>query len=139
VPSRSYLDKDVAGGRRGEVGRAEMLCTPDDPPELARLGLSAKLAAHDESPPLEEVDESEPSRRLELEDALAEVPLPALVSRWSGERDLVQQGEELSMRRSVGDRDCIERLPDRAATAIIDNGSDDPRAARDDSEPHVNS
>jgi hypothetical protein len=43
------------------------------------------------------------------------------------------------MGRSVGDRDCIERLPDRAATAIIDHGGDDPRAACDDSEPHVNS
>jgi len=53
VSSRSSLDKDIAGGRVGEVGHAEMLCTPDGCPQLARLRLSARLAAHDQSPSLE--------------------------------------------------------------------------------------
>jgi hypothetical protein len=47
--------------------------------------------------------------------------------------------KDVAAGRSVGDRDCIERLTDGAATSIIDNGGNDPRAARDDSEAHVNS
>jgi hypothetical protein len=139
VSSSSYLNKDIAGGRGSEVGRAEISCTSHDPLQLARLRLSAQLAAHDKSPSLEEVDETKSSRRLELEDALAQVARPTLIPRWPALGDAAEEGEELSMRLLVGDSDFIECLPDGTATPIFDGGGDDPCAARDDSESNVNS
>jgi hypothetical protein len=139
VPSPSYLDKDLAGDRGSDVGRAETSCTSDDFTEFAWLGLSTELAAHDQSLSLEEIDEWKPSRRLELEDGPARVSRLSLIQGRPDLRDTSQQGDELSVRRTVGDCDCIERLPDGAATALIDHGGADPRAARKDHKSHVNS
>jgi len=76
---------------------------------LAWLGLSSELATYDQPPSIEEVDEPEPARRLELEDAIVEVSRSAHIHRWPDLSDAAEAGGKLGVSCSVADFDLCVR------------------------------
>ena len=76
---------------------------------MAWLGLSSELATYDQPPSIEEVDEPEPARRLELEDAIVEVSRSAHIHRWPDLSDAAEAGGKLGVSCSVADFDLCVR------------------------------